>query len=97
MDADGKTYANIVEVTDDHTIRVDEDLTEKMASVDETGEVVSGNQIFVYGEEVDDFVFLKKEAIFTIATAAVQEIDRQLQQEKAKVADLLARVEALEA
>ena len=104
MEADGgETYANIVEVIDDHTIRVDEDLTEKMASVDETGEVVSGNQIFVYGEEVDDFVFLKKEAIFTIATAAVQEVDRQLQQEKAKVADLLgkvadllARVEALE-
>ena len=98
IEADGgETYTNIVEVIDDHSIRVDADLTVKMASVDETGEVVSGNQIFVYGEEVDDFVFLKKEAIFTIATAAVQEIDRQLQQEKAKVADLLARVEALEA
>jgi hypothetical protein len=55
-----------------------------------------GNQLFVYGQEVDDFVFLKKEAIWTVATAALQEVDRQLQAEKAKVADLLARVAALE-
>ena len=55
-----------------------------------------GNQLFVYGQEVDDFVFLKKEAIWTVATAALQEVDRQLQAEKAKVADLLARVTALE-
>jgi hypothetical protein len=55
-----------------------------------------GNQLFVHGQEVDDFVFLKKEAIWTIATAALQEVDRQLQAEKAKVADLLARVTALE-
>ena len=85
--------ANIVEVIDDHTIRVDEDLTDMTGVVE--GE--TGDKIFVYGEEVDDFVFLRKESIFTIATAAVQEIDRQLQQEKAKVADLLRRVEALEA
>ena len=52
---------------------------------------------------MDDFVFLKKEAIWTVATSALQEVDRQLQAEKAKtatletrVADLLARVQALE-
>jgi hypothetical protein len=58
--------------------------------------IYPGNQLFVYGQQVDDFVFLKKEAIWTIATAALQEVDRQLQAEKAKVADLLARVTALE-
>ena len=42
-------------------------------------------QLFIYGQEVDDFVFLKKEAIFTVATSALQEVDRQLQAEKAKV------------
>lgn len=47
-------------------------------------------------EEVNDFVFLQKEAIWTIATSALQEVDKQLQEEKQKVADLLARVEALE-
>jgi hypothetical protein len=50
----------------------------------------------VYGQQVDDFVFLKKEAIFTIATSALQEIDRQLQSEKTKVASLEARLTALE-
>jgi hypothetical protein len=68
-----------------------------------THTIYPGNQLFVYGQQVDDFVFLKKEAIFTVATAALQEVDRQLQAEKTKtatletqVAALLARVTALE-
>jgi hypothetical protein len=94
---------HLVEVIDEHAIRVEEDLSEWIGSVDETGNVVAGNQLFIYGQEVDDFVFLKKEAIWTVATAALQEVDRQLQAEKAKtatletqLADLLARVQALE-
>jgi len=46
---------------------------------------------------------LNKDAIWAVSTAALQEVDRQLQTEKAKVstletqvADLLARVTALE-
>jgi len=68
-----------------------------------TSTTYPGNQLFVVGQEVDDFVFLKKESIFTVATAALQEVDRQLQAEKTKtatletqVAALLARVTALE-
>ena len=64
---------------------------------------IHGTSIFVYGQEVDDFHTMDKNAIFTVATAALQEVDRQLQAEKAKVAalesqmaDLLARVTALE-
>ena len=94
---------HLAEVIDEHTIRVEEDLTEWIGSVDETGNVVAGNQLFIYGQEVDDFVFLKKEAIWTVATSALQEVDRQLQAEKAKVATLetqlasvLARLDALE-
>tara|TARA_A100001234_G_scaffold14157_1_gene11342 strand:+ start:1853 stop:3709 length:1857 start_codon:yes stop_codon:yes gene_type:complete len=95
--ADGEQHdIHLEEVIDEHAIRVKEDLTDWIGSVDETGNVVAGNQLFVYGQEVDDFVFLKKESIFTVTTAALQEVDRQLQAEKAKVADLLARVEALE-
>jgi len=65
---------------------------------------------FVYGQEVTNFNTLNKEAIWTVATAALQEVDRQLQAEKAKVVSLettlssmssmmtsmLARLEALE-
>jgi hypothetical protein len=50
----------------------------------------------VYGQQVQDFVMLQKEAIFTIATSALQEVDRQLQAEKDKVASLEARISALE-
>jgi hypothetical protein len=90
-------------VIDSKSIRVKEDLTNIIGSVDDTGNVVSGNQVFVMGQEVDNFNVLKKEYIFTIATAALQEVDRQLQAEKTKVAtletqvaNLLARVTALE-
>jgi hypothetical protein len=131
---DGKDHdIHLKEVIDAHSIRVEEDLTDWIGSVDATGNVITeittttvtpeeyealedktgfnkndddtytktsttrpGNQLFVFGQEVDDFIFLKKEAIWTVATAALQEVDRQLQAEKAKVADLLARVTALE-
>jgi hypothetical protein len=87
---------NITEVVDEHTIRVDEDLSEWTGSVDESGNVVAGNQLFVYGQRVDDFVYLKKESIWTVATAALQEVDRQLQTEKARNDALEARIAALE-
>ena len=90
-------------VIDSKSIRVKEDLTNIIGSIDDTGNVVSGNQVFIMGQEVDNFNIVKKEYIFTIATAALQEVDRQLQAEKTKVStletqvvDLLARVTALE-
>jgi hypothetical protein len=165
---DGRDHdVHLVEVIDEHTIRVEEDLSAWTGSVDETGNVITeittttlspeeyetledksgyvtnitgyqnanvvvsieeynaledttgyeeivqdyikttttypGTQLFVYGQEVDDFVYLKKEAIWTVATSALQEVDRQLQAEKEKVATLesqltsvLARLDALE-
>jgi len=80
---------DITEIIDSHTIRISKDITD--------------DKVFVYGQQVDDFVYLKKDAIFTVATAALQEVDRQLQAEKTKVANLeaqltsvLARLDALE-
>jgi uncharacterized protein YlxW (UPF0749 family) len=37
---------------------------------------------------VKDFHTLNKDAIFTVAVAALQEVDRQLQQERQKVSNL---------
>jgi hypothetical protein len=62
-----------------------------------TATIYPGTQLFVYGQEVDDFVFLKKDAIWTVATAALQEVDRQLQAEKARNDTLESRIQALEA
>ena len=42
----------------------------------------------MYGQQVDDFVFLKKESIFTVATSALQEVDRIQQQLVDQIADL---------
>jgi len=90
---DGEDHdIHLEEVIDEHTIRVEEDLTEWIGSVDETGNVVAGNQLFVYGQEISDFVFLKKESIWTVATAALQEVDRIQQQHDAQITDLEAAV-----
>ena len=96
-DTENKKHSiSINEIIDDHTIRVEEDLNEIIGSVDETGNAVAGNELFVYGEDVDDFIYLQKDAIFTVATAALQEVDRQLQAEKARNDLLEARILALE-
>ena len=50
----------------------------------------------MYGQRVDDFVFLKKESIWTVATSALQEVDRIQQQHGAQLADLEAAVASRE-
>jgi len=69
----------------------------------QTKTVYPGDKLYVQGEVVDDFHVLRKETIWALSTAALQEVDRQLQAEKAKVATLdtqltsvLARLDALE-
>ena len=96
-------YVNILEVLDTNTIKVDKDLSHWGGQVDASGELIEANKIFVYGQEVNDFHTLNKDAIWTVATAALQELDRQLQSEKQKttqlettLASVLARLDALE-
>ena len=79
------------------------DLSTMTYSFDEDGNVGDGKQVYVYGQHVNDFVYLKKDAIWTVATAALQEVDRQLQdtktqleEEKAKTASLMERLAAVE-
>ena len=85
-------FINIAEVVDEHSIRVEEDLSKWTDTIEES----EGEKIFVFGQRVDDFIYLKKEAIWTVATAALQEVDRQLQAEKARNDTLEARIAALE-
>ena len=63
-----------------------------------TGNVTTypGNKLFVYGQRITDFHALNKNAIWTVATAALQEVDRQLQDTKAQLASVLTRLDALE-
>ena len=43
---------------------------------------INQEQIFVYGREINDFHVLNKDTIFTIATSALKEVDKELQNEK---------------
>ncbi|MAF46421.1 MAG: hypothetical protein CL407_10915 [Acidimicrobiaceae bacterium] len=52
----------------------------------------NADQVFVYGQEVNDFRFLKKDAIWTTAAAALQQVDRELQAEKTKVKALESKL-----
>ena len=81
---DKREELTITEVVDEHTVRVDEDLSEW------------GEQLFVWGQKVQDFHHLNKDYIFTVATAALQEVDRQLQAERSRNDSLEARILALE-
>lgn len=125
----------IEDVIDEHSIRVDKDLSEFLYEYDENGnditesvtiteteynalEDTSGyiynenaksytkiltNKIYVYGERIDNFLKLNKDTIWTVSTAALQEVDRQQQADKARITELesqltavLARLDALE-
>ena len=66
-------------------------------------DMYTNDTILLYGQKAHDFHRLNKDYIFTVTTAALQEVDRQLQAEKAKtatleaqMADVLARLSALE-
>ena len=45
-------------------------------------DTIDCDSVFVYGQEVDDFHTLNKDAIYAVSVAALQEVDRQLQTEK---------------
>ncbi len=51
------------------------------------------SEVFVYGQIVNDFNALNKDAIFTVSVAALQEVDRQLQTAKNDISDLQTRLE----
>ena len=46
------------------------------------------NKIFIYGQEIYDFHSLEKNAVWTIATAALKEVDKKQQEDKIRIAKL---------
>ena len=60
-------------------------------------ELENVSSVFVYGREVDDFHVMNKNAIFVVATAAIQELDRQVQNLTTENATLKTQLESLEA
>jgi hypothetical protein len=82
----------VIHRTDGNTIRVKCDKEYKFSTTEKYK-----NTVFIYGQEVHDFHNLDKNSIFTVATAALQEVDRQQQADKARIAELENQVSTLEA
>jgi len=78
---------SIKEILDDKTFSINESINE---------DDVFENKIFIYGQEIDDFNNLDKNAIFTITTAALKQVDKELQDTKTIVQDQKTRIEQLE-
>ena len=56
----------------------------------------SYNNIFLWGKQVNDYLILDKQKIFSLHHSAMQEIDRQQQADKAEIASLKNKVSLLE-
>ena len=82
----------ITEIIDSHSVKIDLSTLPK----NNAGDIITfDTELFVYGQEVNDFHSMKKDAIWTVATAALQEVDRQLQAEKEKTVQLGTTVNTL--
>ena len=89
-DADEETHVNITEIdTSLNRIKVDGD-------PDEILKDASGSDILVYGERVHNYKVLSYESIYTITTAAVQELHKLHREQQEKIAELEARLSTLE-
>jgi len=91
---DKKTfYINAESVIDEMNVELNEPLLfEDCVFDDSLNEYV----IFIYGQKVNNFKALDKNAIWTVTAAATQEIDRQQQADKVRIAELETKVETLE-
>ena len=86
-------YVNVENVIDEMNVEISEPLLfENCVFDDSLNEYV----IFIYGQRVDNFKSLDKNAIWTVVAAATQEIDRQQQADKVRIAELETKVETLE-
>jgi hypothetical protein len=90
-DSNKKTIEDIevIEIINSKSIKINRIFTsEESTFKDESQNYEEENVIYIYGKRVDDFHSLNKDSIWTVATAALQEVDRQLQAEKQKVSNL---------
>jgi len=84
---DKREELTITEVLDEHTVQVEEDL----------GHLSDwGSELFVWGQKVQDFHHLNKDYIAVVTTTALQQVDRELQAEKARNDLLEERILKLE-
>jgi len=76
-------------IIDDETFTIVEPLDEEITDNKD-------NYILVYGEGVDDFHSIEKNAIFTLTTAAVKQLDMELQETKETVTKQQQQIDSLQ-
>ena len=86
-------YINAETVIDEMNVELNEPLLFEDCVFDNS---LNEYVIFIYGQRVDNFKALDKNAIWTVTAAATQEIDRQQQADKVRIAELETKVETLE-
>lgn len=99
-DVDGVIYKTLLVYHKDNKkieLSIKSIIDDKHIEIEPTDELEINSELFIYGQIVDNFHTMDKNYIFTIATAALQEVDKQLQAEKQKNASLEARMLLLEA
>jgi hypothetical protein len=96
-DVSGNIYKNIkfYDSSDNEIIRTIVSIIDEKTF--EIADAIDRADLFVYGQEVPDFRSLDKDAIFTITTAALQQIDREFQEAKQTIQTLETRLAAMEA
>ena len=75
----GECRREIINIIDEKTFEID-------AEID--SEYINDTKVFVYGQEINDFHSLNKDAIWTTAAAALQEVDRIQQADAVKIKTL---------
>lgn len=78
----------------EYIVRINEIIDNGIFTIenDDVSIKLTHEEYFVFGQEVDDYKILNNEAIAMVATAALQEVDRQQQADKARIAELEATV-----
>jgi predicted acyltransferase (DUF342 family) len=80
----GSTIKLISVLNRELLLKINKIIDNKTFSIDTAlnNEDILDGKIFVYGQEIDDFNNLDKNAIFTITTAALKQVDIELQETK---------------
>jgi len=84
---DTEYICSVIQMNNPKNIRVKLEKEYKFANDEE-----NKYKLFIYGQEIYDFYSLEKNAIWTVATAALQEVDRQQQADKVRIAELETKV-----
>jgi hypothetical protein len=83
------TKVTITNIVNNYIIEVNTNLQPFVRENTDNTEGSMGNLVFVYGQIVNDYLTVSKDDILSLNVAALQEIDKQLQEEKIKRVDEL--------